>query len=468
MTNAYYIHNALIVNEGKRFSGSVFIENGLISEIFQGNAPTGFSIPQDTIVIDAKQQYLLPGVIDDHVHFREPGLTQKGDIYTESRAAVAGGVTSYMEMPNTKPNATSLEILEEKIKLASQKSLANYSFFLGATNSNIAELEQANPAKICGVKLFMGASTGNMLVDDPEALRAIFSKSPLLIVVHAEEEAIIQNNLSEFKKLYGEDIPASAHPLIRNEEACYRSSEKAVNLALKYNSRLHLAHLSTAKELGLLHNDLPLAEKKITGEVCIHHLWFDDRDYQDLGSRIKWNPAIKAVKDREGLFTGLLNDTIDLIATDHAPHLKWEKENPYTGCPSGGPLIQHSLVAMFGFFQLGKISVEKIVEKMCHAPAILFRINQRGFIRKGYFADLVLVDPDDPWVVAPENILYKCGWSPFEGVTFKSRVTQTWVNGNLVYDRGIFDESRKGERLVFNLPHLLAPSPQGEGEIPSP
>jgi dihydroorotase len=304
-----------------------------------------------------------------------------------------------------------------------------------------------------------------MLVDDPESLQAIFEKSPLLIVVHAEEESIVQHNLNEFRAKYGDDIPASAHPLIRNEEACYRSSEKAVNLAGKNNARLHLAHLSTVKELGLLQNDIPLAEKMITGEVCIHHLWFDDRDYQDLGSRIKWNPAIKASKDREGLFAGLLNNKIDLIATDHAPHLKAEKENPYTGCPSGGPLIQHSLVAMFGFFQLGRITVEKIVEKMCHAPAILYRIYNRGFIRKGYAADLVLVDPDDPWTVKPGNILYKCGWSPFEGVTFKARVAQTWVNGNLVYDRGKFNEAVKGERLKFNSPHPPDPLPQqGKGE----
>ena len=450
MINTYYIHNALIVNEGKRFSGGVFVKDGLIAEIFQGNAPAGFPIPDDAVVIDAKEKYLLPGVIDDHVHFREPGLTDKGDIYTESRAAVAGGVTSYMEMPNTRPNATSLEIVEDKYILASTKSLANYSFFLGATNSNIAEIERADPANICGLKLFMGASTGNMLVDDLEALEAIFARSPLLIVVHAEEEAIVQHNLREFKTQYGEDIPPSAHPLIRSEEACYSSSEKAVKLALKYNSRLHLAHLSTAKELDLLQNVLPLAEKRITGEVCIHHLWFDDRDYQDLGSRIKWNPAIKTSKDREGLFAGLLNNKIDLIATDHAPHLKGEKENSYSSCPSGGPLIQHSLVAMFGFFQLGKITVEKIVEKMCHAPAILYRIHNRGYIRKGFAADLVLIDPDDPWTVAQDNILYKCGWSPFVGVTFKSRITHTWVNGCLVYDRGKFDESQKGQRLIFN------------------
>ena len=453
MMNSYYIHNALIVNEGKRFSGGVFIQEGLIGEIFRGNAPDDFQMPACTVFIDAKQQYLLPGIIDDHVHFREPGLTEKGDIHSESRAAVAGGVTSYMEMPNTRPNATTLELLEEKYELASLKSLANYSFFLGATNQNISEIEHADPAMICGVKLFMGASTGNMLVDDPEALDAIFARSPLLIAVHAEEESIVQHNLEEFIRQYGEDIPVSAHPLIRSGEACFCSSEKAVNLAVKYNARLHLMHLSTAKELGLLQNDIPLEEKKITGEVCIHHLWFDDRDYGDLGARIRWNPAIKTSGDREALFAGLLNNKIDLIATDHAPHLKGEKENPYTSCPSGGPLIQHSLVAMFGFFQLGKIPVEKIVDKMCHAPAILYRIKNRGFIRKGYAADIVLVDPDDPWTVAPENILYKCGWSPFEGVTFKSRVTHTWVNGHLAYERGKFNELTKGQRLVFNPPH---------------
>jgi dihydroorotase len=450
MNSSYYIHNALIVNENKRFSGSVFVNDGQISEIFQGQAPADFNLPVETIVIDAKQKYLLPGVIDDHVHFREPGLTEKGTIYTESRAAVAGGVTSFMDMPNTRPNATTLEILEEKFLLASQESLANYSFFLGATNDNISEIEHADPARICGLKVFMGASTGNMLVDNAEAIQAIFKKSPLLIVVHAEEESIIQQNLDRFKAQYGNDIPSSAHPMIRTGEACYLSSEKAVNLARKNKSRLHLAHLSTLKELDLLQNDIPLEEKMITGEVCIHHLWFDDRDYQDLGSLIKWNPSIKASDDREGLFAGVLNNKIDLIATDHAPHLKGEKENPYTGCPSGGPLIQHSLVAMFGFFQLGKISVEKIVEKMCHAPAILYRIKGRGFIRKGYAADLVLVDPDDPWTVEPGNILYKCGWSPFEGVTFKSRVTQTWVNGHLVFDRGNLNELQKGRRLFFN------------------
>jgi dihydroorotase len=450
MSKSFYIHNAQVVNENQRFSGGVLIHEGKISEVFRGNAPAGYNMPPETVIIDAKQKYLIPGVIDDHVHFREPGLTEKGDIHSESRAAVSGGVTSYMEMPNTKPNATSIEILEEKFELAAQKSLANYSFFLGATNSNISEVENADPSKICGLKLFMGASTGNMLVDDLETLEAIFRRSPLLIAVHAEEEKIVQEGLREFTERYGQDIPASAHPLIRSEEACFTSSQKAVALALKFNTRLHLAHLSTGKELELLRNDIPLEQKMITGEVCIHHLWFDDRDYEDLGSKIKWNPAIKSSSDRESLFEGLLNNKIDVIATDHAPHLKSEKDNSYTSCPSGGPLIQHSLVAMFGFFQLGKIQVEKIVEKMCHAPAILYRISNRGFIRQGYAADLALIDPDDPWTVEPENILYKCGWSPFEGVTFKSRVTHTWVNGHLVFDQGRFDESRKGERLLFN------------------
>jgi len=449
MNQSYYIHNAIIVNENNRFPGAVFISGGIIAEIFHGIAPAGFQMDENTIVIDAKEQYLLPGVIDDHVHFREPGLTSKGDIHSESRAAIAGGVTSFMDMPNTKPNATTLEILEEKFELASSKSLANYSFFLGATNDNIREIEKADPALICGLKLFLGASTGYMLVDNPETLEAVFKKSPLLIGVHAEEESIIQKNLREFTGKYGDDIPVSAHPLIRSEEACFTSSEKAVNLAKLNHARLHIPHLSTARELTLLQNDRPLAEKKITGEVCIHHLWFDDRDYRDLGSSIKWNPAVKTPDDREALFAALLNDTIDVVATDHAPHLKGEKDNPYSTCPSGGPLIQHSLVAMLGFFHLGKITVEKIVEKMCHNPAILFRINKRGFIRKGYFADLVLVDLDDPWMVEKENILYKCGWSPFEGVTFKSRVTHTWVNGHMVFNQGMFDETRKGMRLTF-------------------
>jgi dihydroorotase len=447
----YYIHNALIVNEQKRFSGSVFIQDGLIEEVFAGNAPADYLFPDNTIQIDAKQKYLIPGVIDDHVHFREPGLEAKGDIFTESRAAVAGGVTSYMEMPNTVPNATTLEILEAKYQLAAEKSLANYSFFLGAANDNLAEIAKADPEKICGLKLFMGSSTGNMKVDDPLVLETIFKTSPLLIMVHAEDDALIRENLNSFKERFGEAIPADAHPLIRSEEACFISSEQAVSVAKRYNSRLHLAHLSTVKELDLLQNDIPLENKRITGEVCVHHLWFDDRDYQDLGNKIKWNPSIKSVSDRTGLLEGVLNNKIDLIATDHAPHLQSEKEHEYCSCPSGSPLIQHALVAMFGLFQLGKIQVETIVEKMCHAPAILYRIKNRGFIRTGYAADLVLVDPDDPWQVEKENILYKCGWSPFEGVTFRSRITHTWVNGHLVFNQGKFDQSQKGSRLAFNV-----------------
>jgi dihydroorotase len=449
MNQPYYIHNALIVNENSRFSGAVLVHEGVIAGIFHGDAPSDVQLPANTMMIDAKGMYLFPGVIDDHVHFREPGLTAKGDIHSESRAAVAGGVTSYMEMPNTRPNATTLGILEEKFVLAGEKSLANFSFFLGATNDNIQEIEKADPSSICGLKVFLGASTGNMLVDDMETLEAIFAKSPLLIGVHAEDESIIRHNLLEFTGKYGDDIPASAHPLIRSEEACFTASEKAVQLAKRHNARLHLLHLSTARELSLLQNILPLADKKITGEVCIHHLWFDDHDYIGHGSGIKWNPAVKTPEDREALFAALLNDTIDIIATDHAPHLKGEKEKPYATCPSGGPLIQHSLVAMMEFFMRGMIPVENIVEKMCHNPAILYRVSKRGFIRKGYHADLVLVDPEDPWTVEKENILYKCGWSPFEGVTFKSRINRTWVNGHLVFDRGKFDETLKGKRLKF-------------------
>jgi len=445
-----YIHNTTIVNEGKRFPGGVLIINGVIAEIFSGNLPAGQTLPEGSIIIDGKGKYLIPGVIDDHVHFREPGLTHKGDISSESRAAVAGGITSYMEMPNTIPNATTIDLLEDKFAIAAGKSLPNYSFFLGATNSNIAEIVRADSATVCGLKLFMGASTGNMLVDDPLALEAIFERSPVLIVVHAEEESVIRKNLEACRALYGDAIPPGAHPRIRTGEACLLSAEKAFALAAKHPAaRLHLAHLSTAAELRLLRNDIPLEEKMVTGEVCVHHLWFDDRDYPDLGARIKWNPAIKTSADREGLFEGLLNDTIDLIATDHAPHLASEKKNPYSSCPSGGPMVQHALVAMLGFYHLGKISVEKIVEKMCHAPARLYKISGRGFIRKGYAADLVLVDPDDPWTVSQGNILSKCGWSPFEGVTFRSRVTHTWVNGHLVYDNGSFDESCQGQRLIF-------------------
>ena len=447
---SFFIHNAHIVNEGKHFPGSVYLHAGRIAEVFIGKKPDSFRLPPETVIIDAREKLLMPGVIDDHVHFRDPGLTEKGDLYTESRAAVAGGVTSFMDMPNTLPKAVTLEILENKYTLAADKSLANFSFFLGASSDNLDEIRKADPSRICGLKLFAGASTGNMLVSNPASLEAIFRESPLIIAVHSEDEGVIQANLKIFREEYGEDIPIWCHPLIRSEEACYKSSEQMVSLARKYNSRLHLLHLSTVRELDLLDNSIPLEKKKISGEVCVHHLWFDDRDYAELGSRIKWNPAIKSEKDKTGLMEGLISDKIDIVATDHAPHLLIEKENPYTSCPSGAPMIQHSLVAMLGFTHLGRLSVEKVIQKMCHSPALLYRVCERGFIRKGFHADLVLVDMDAPWTVTRENILYKCGWSPMEGVTFRSRVCMTWVNGNLVFDHGRFDETVKGQRLSFN------------------
>jgi dihydroorotase len=447
---SFFIHNAHIVNEGKQFPGSVFLHNGRIDEVFFGKKPESFSLPPETIIIDAHEKLLIPGVIDDHVHFRDPGLTERGDLYTESHAAVAGGVTSFMDMPNTLPRAVTLDILENKFALAAEKSMANFSFFLGASDDNLDEIRKADPSRICGLKVFTGASTGNMLVSNPVSLEAIFRESPLIIAVHSEDESVIQTNLRLFREKYGEDIPVEAHPLIRSEEACYKSSVLLVSLARKYKARLHLLHLSTAKELELLDNSIPLEKKNVTGEVCVHHLWFDERDYAELGARIKWNPAIKTEKDKLGLMEGLISDKIDIVATDHAPHLLNEKENPYTSCPSGAPMIQHSLVAMLGFTHPGRLSPGKVVQKMCHSPALLYRIRERGFIRKGYHADLVLVDMDAPWTVSRENILYKCGWSPMEGVTFRSRVCMTWVNGHLVFDHGRFNESAKGQRLLFN------------------
>ncbi|NQV01186.1 MAG: dihydroorotase, partial [Bacteroidia bacterium] len=400
--------------------------------------------------VDASGKFLLPGIIDDQVHFRDPGLTTKGDLYTESRAAVAGGVTSFMDMPNTNPKTTTLKLLEEKFDLAAGKSLANYTFFLGATNDNLDEIRHADLRQVPGVKVFMGASTGNMLVDQQKALEGIFSQSPVLIAIHSEDEEIIQANIRFFRERYGEDVPMEAHPLIRSAEACFRSSERAARLARKYGSRLHILHLSTATELPLLDQGVPLNEKKITGEVCIHHLWFNEDDYQRLGAKIKWNPAIKSKADQQALMAGLIDGTIDLIATDHAPHLLEEKAKPYFSCPSGGPLIQHSLVAMLELHLQGKIPLEMVVQKMAHNPADLFHIQNRGYIREGYYADLVLVDLHAPWQVAPENILYKCGWSPFEGTTFQSSVESTWVNGHLTYHRGNVDETHKGQRLSFH------------------
>ncbi|MFI5164509.1 MAG: dihydroorotase [Bacteroidia bacterium] len=447
------IKNANIVNEGKVFSGEVLIEGEIIKEISQSSAISH----QPSVVIDAKGNYLLPGVIDDQVHFREPGLTHKAEIYTEAKAAVAGGVTSFMDMPNTIPNTLTQKLLEEKYKRASEVSLANFSFFMGASNDNMDEVLKTNPKNVCGVKIFMGSSTGNMLVDNSQTLENIFSKCKMLIATHCEDEATIRANMEKFKAKYGEDIPVECHPLIRSEEACYKSSSFAVELARKYNTRLHILHISTAKELELFDNKIPLKEKQITAEACIHHLWFSDEDYKTKGNFIKWNPAIKTKKDRDALLKGVLENKIDVICTDHAPHTIEEKNQTYFKAPSGGPLVQHSLVAMLEFVHQKKLTIEKVAEKMSHALADCFQIEKRGYIREGYFADLVLVDLNSPWKVEKNNILYKCGWSPFEaclpdrqGTTFHSKVTHTFVNGHLAYAEGKFDESQKGQRLLFD------------------
>ncbi|MCV2486635.1 dihydroorotase [Flavobacterium sp. SH_e] len=444
--NRILIKNAKIVNEGTIFEGDVLIENDLIVEI----ADSISLKTSDCIVIDAEGNYLMPGAIDDQVHFREPGLTHKGDIESESRAAVAGGITSFIEQPNTVPNAVTQEILEDKYQIASQKSFANYSFMMGATNDNLEEVLKTNPKNVAGIKIFLGSSTGNMLVDNEAVLEKIFSSTPMLIAVHCEDETTIKNNLAAFKEQYGDDVPVTAHNLIRSAEACYISSSKAVALAKRTGARLHIFHLSTAKEMELFTNKIPLEEKKITAEVCVHHLWFTDEDYKTKGNFIKWNPAVKTADDRAELWKALNDGRIDVIATDHAPHTKEEKMQSYLNAPSGGPLVQHAVVAMFEAHHQGKISVEKIVEKMCHNPAKLFKIEKRGFIREGYHADLVIVNPSLPWSVKPENILYKCGWSPFEGYTFKSRITHTFVNGELVYNNFKVKDTRAGKRLLFD------------------
>ena len=438
------IKNAKIVNEGIIFEGDVLIENQYIVQI----SKTIFSAT--ATIIDANGKFLLPGIIDDQVHFREPGLTYKGDIASESRAAVAGGITSYIEQPNTIPNAITQEILEEKYKIAAQKSFANYSFMMGGTNDNIEEILKTNPQNVAGVKLFLGSSTGNMLVDNPQSIERIFSSTELLIAVHCEDETTIKNNLEKYKLLYNNDVPVTMHHLIRSSEACYKSSSAAIKLAKKTGARLHVFHLSTAVEMDLFANDIPLEQKKITAEVCIHHLWFSNEDYETKGNFIKWNPAIKTTADRDALWKALLDDRIDVIATDHAPHTFAEKSMPYLEAPSGGPLVQHALVAMLEKVSQQKISIEKIVEKMCHNPAIIFKIEKRGFIREGYFADLVLVQTSAPYLVSKENILSKCGWSPFEGQTFASTISHTFVNGNLVYENGKVNEIPVGERLLFN------------------
>jgi dihydroorotase len=442
--NAYLIKNATIVNEGASFLSDILIENGIIKKISD-------SIALDSIpVIDAEGKYLIPGLIDDQVHFREPGLTHKATIDTESRAAVAGGVTTFIEMPNTVPQATTQKLLQDKFDIAEKTSFVNYSFMFGGTNDNLEELLQTDPKTVAGIKLFLGSSTGNMLVDNLDVLEKIFSSTQLIISVHCEDEATIKKNTAHYKALYGENIPIELHPVIRSEEACYLSSSKAIALAKKTGARLHVFHLSTAKETALFRNDIPLEEKQITAEVCVHHLWFSDEDYKEKGTHIKWNPAVKTAKDRQGLWDALLDDRIDIIASDHAPHTLEEKSNSYLNAPSGGPLVQHTLLALLEKVKEQIFTIEKLVEKACHNPAKIFQIEKRGFIREGYFADLVLVDMKAAQTVSKENILYKCGWSPFEGITFSSSVTHTFVNGVLIYNQGVFNTSTKGKRITFN------------------
>ena len=440
------IKNVNIVNEGSVFKGDILIEGEFIKEINDSISAKS----SDVLVIDAEGKYILPGAIDDQVHFREPGLTYKANIETESRAAIAGGITSFIEMPNTIPQATTVEKLEQKFEIAAKTSYANYSFMFGGANDNLEEILKVDSKNVAGLKIFLGSSTGDMLVDDPEVLEKIFKSTDMVISVHCEDETTVKRNLQEHIDKFGDDIPIKYHPVIRSEEACYLSSSKAIELAKKTGARLHVFHLSTGKETKLFTNKIPLKDKKITAEVCIHHLWFNDRDYDKKGTLIKWNPAVKTEQDRLQLWEALLDDRIDVIATDHAPHTKEEKNNLYTSAPSGGPLVQHALPAMLEMYHKGVISIEKVVEKMCHNPAILFQVEKRGFIKEGYFADLVLVDLNNPWTVNKDNILYKCGWSPFEGTSFKSRITHTFLNGSLVYQNAKFTDIKVAKRLTFN------------------
>ncbi len=441
------IRDATIINEGRKYKGNVLINNEIIEKVYEGPIEDNISF---ATVIDASEKILVPGIIDVHVHFREPGFTYKADIASESRAAVAGGITSFMDMPNTNPKTTTQNLLDEKIRIAEKSSVANYSFYIGATNNNLEELLKINPREVCGIKIFMGASTGDMIVDNLAVLRDIFSQSDMLLAVHCEDEKTINNNLNHYKVQYGKNIPVKYHPLIRNADACYKSSAAAVELAAKYNSRLHISHVSTERELALFANNIPSKDKRITSEVCIHHLWFSDNDYNKYGTRIKWNPAIKSNKDKEALFKAILNGEIDLIATDHAPHTLDEKNNSYLKAPSGGPMIQHSLIAMLEFYHRGKISIENIINKMCHTPADIFQIEKRGYIKENYWADLLLIDLNYKWKVSPDNILYKCKWSPFENEIFHSAVSHTFVNGNLVYHDGKIIDSVLGKQLKFN------------------
>lgn len=441
------INKATIINEGSSFIGSVLIEGEKISEIFRDDVPEGI-FNSCNKVINARGLYLMPGVIDDQVHFRDPGLTHKGDFYTESRAGVAGGVTSYMEMPNTKPQTITNDDLFRKLEMAAEKSASNFSFYLGATNDNISELKKIDKKYVCGVKVFMGASTGNMLVNNERALQQIFAEVDSLIATHCEKEEIIRDNVDIYKKKFGENIPIKYHPIIRSAEACYQSSAQAIELADKYGSRLHVLHLSTAREMSLLSNS-PLEDKKITGEVCVHHLWFTDKDYERLGTKIKWNPAVKSVEDRNAIREALITGKLDVVATDHAPHLLSEKEGGCLQAASGGPLAQHSLQVMLELAHEGLFTKEFIVEKMCHAPAKLFGVKGRGFIRKGYYADLVLIDPSERYTVTDKNILYKCGWSPFEGETFHNSINKTFINGQIAFEDGVVSEKLFGKALEF-------------------
>ena len=437
------IKNAKIVNENKIYNSDVLIVDKKIKKI-----SSSINVSAERI-LDAKGLHLFPGIIDDQVHFREPGLTHKANIYTESKAAIAGGITSYMEMPNTKPQVLTQDLLEEKYQIASKKSLANYSFFMGVSNDNLNEVLKTNPKNVGGIKVFMGSSTGNMLVDNVAVLEKLFKKSPTIIAVHCEDEEIVKKNLNSAIEKFGTNIPLTEHPKIRSEEACFKSSSLAISLAKKHNTRLHVFHISTEKELSLFKNNTPLENKLITAEACIHHLYFDENDYKKKGSLIKWNPSVKKVSDKKALLKAVINDKIDVIATDHAPHTIDEKSKPYLQAPSGGPLVQHALPAMLELYHQKKISLKKIIEKMCHNPAICFNVEKRGFIKEGYYADLILVNLNSPWKVNKENLLYKCNWSPFEGDIFKSKITHTIVNGNIVYNNGVFYEGNKGMRLTF-------------------
>lgn len=438
------IKNAQVVNENQIQEKDIFLEDGFIAEI-----SSNISADKADKVIDASGQYLLPGVIDDQVHFREPGLTHKADIYHEAKAAVAGGTTSFMEMPNTVPQALTQELLADKYQIGEKTSLANYSFFMGVSNDNLEEVLKTNLKDVCGLKIFMGSSTGNMLVDDENTLNAVFREANLLIATHCEDEATIRANSAIYKEKYGDEVPIAAHPEIRNVEACLKSSSLAIELAKKHNTRLHILHISTEEELALFDNSIPLEQKRITSEVCVHHLWFTAEDYEPLGTQIKCNPAIKESRHREAIWKGLLDNRLDIIATDHAPHTWEEKQNNYWKAPSGVPLVQYSLLMMLEKYKDGMISLEKVVEKMAHAPAICFQVEKRGFIREGYWADLVLVDLNQNTGVSKDSIIYKAGWSPFEGKEFPAKVTHTFVSGHLAYQNGVFDESQKGRRLSF-------------------